>query len=174
MNSGQNIIITAHVRDESLFFYDWLHNNTILIILTKPELNAYGEVFHNVCIKKNVTVYCLNQELDMSKDYKLGKREKEIIDSLLSIHEDAKRVITHPKFTRESDAQNRELFDYVAGKNLDNHYIYEKSKNPVKIDRDRKKALMKYCMIFKNEEARVKRLQKYVGIAQKVGKLIRI
>jgi hypothetical protein len=165
----------AHVRDESIFFYDWIDKNSLIVILTKPELGVYEEVFQDVCRKKGCTVYSINDDIDMDKDYSLSERAKSIIDSVLEEFDGKNvKIITHPKFTRESDPQNRELFDYVAAKYLDNHYIYKKSDVDKLLSNGRKRSLMKYCMIFKNEDDRLERFYNYVTIAQKIHTLRKI
>lgn len=168
---GKNIIILCNVRDESIFFYKFLNQDSIIILLNKPQINIYNDIFNEFCNKMGCTVYFVGETFDDNSD-KITDRSKRIIDRILEYYYDENtKVITHPLYTKKSDIQCRNLYDYLKTKNINNHYAYTVSYQENKIENFQKVMLMRYSMIFKNDNEKEEQFQKYLKLAKKVGKL---
>ena len=130
----------AHVRDETIYFYDQLGPNTTIILLAQPKCYAIKKIFLDFMNDLGTTVIDLREEETFDPDYKLSIKSIKIIGSLLRDYK-FKKIITHPKYSRESDPQNRALYDFVndlliAQNRKYLHYIYKKDNNQENINKN--------------------------------------
>lgn len=168
---GKNIIILCNVRDESVFFYKFLNQDSIIILLNKPQLKIYNDIFNEFCNKIGCTVYIVGETFSQNEE-NISERSKRVIDRILEYYYDENtKVITHPIYTKKSDPQCRSLYDYLKTKNLNNHYAYTLSYKENSVENFQKSMLMRYSMIFKNDKEKEDQFNKYLNLAKKVGNL---
>lgn len=127
--SNQNLILIAHVRDETVYFYDELGPTTTIILLSQPKCYALKKIFLEFMNDLGTTVIDLRENETFDPGYKLSKRSESIIISILRDY-NFEKIITHPKYDINNDPQNRELYDLTIKlmnkyKN-NNHYTYNK------------------------------------------------
>ena len=53
----------GHVRDESLYFHKWINHRTIIVLLTKPPLYVYDDIFQEYCSNLGCVVYNLKEKI---------------------------------------------------------------------------------------------------------------
>lgn len=127
--SNQKLILMAHVRDETVYFYDELGPTTTIILLSQPKCYALKKIFLDFMNDLGTTVIDLQEPETFDVDYIIGNRSLRIIRSFLRDYRFDK-IITHPRYSKENDSQNRALYDlirdYVAAIGKDNHYTYNK------------------------------------------------
>jgi hypothetical protein len=109
-SSNKNLIITAHVGEETAYFHSSLGPHTTVIMLTKPSCYQQNRVFLDYMCELGVTVYQLKESVIYDDNYVLSKRSAEIIGSILKNY-NFKNVITHPYYT--NDIQNKRLTELV-------------------------------------------------------------
>jgi len=170
--SNQKIIIIAKVKEETIYFYDFIDRNTTIILLTDPVNYCDKEKFINIIIDIGSTVIDLNENESMDENYKLSDRSKKIIADIL-LFNNYEKIITHPKNNRNYDPQNREIYDYISYlikyKGTNNHYTYNRSKNKINsISNKKKNAITLYCC---NDN---KKYTKYINITSYITGLINV
>jgi len=117
-------------------------------------------------------VYNLKEKICSNSKYELSVKSKNVIDSVLDDYNIGKsKVLTHPKYTKETDPQNRALYDYLTSKELSNHFVFSITQSKHSLPTIQKKALMKYSMIFKEDDTKHKQFIKYAEIAETIGNL---
>lgn len=125
--SNKNLIIMAHVMDETIYFYDQLGPTTTIILLTQPNCLILKKIFLEFMIDMGTTVIDLRETETFDPDYELSIKSKNVIKSLIRDY-NYDYIITHPKYSKYDDSQNRALFDYVSDVlnmfNKNNHYIF--------------------------------------------------
>lgn len=127
--SNKNLIIMAHVREETVYFYDQLGPTTTVVLLAEPICYAIKRIFLELMIDLGVTVIDLREKESFDKNYKMTPNSLAIIKSLLTEY-NFDKIITHPKYALSNDSQNRIIFDAVStilrsiGSN--NHFTYNK------------------------------------------------
>lgn len=170
--SYSHIIFMGHVRDETLYFYKWINNRTIIVLLTKPPLQTYDDIFQTFCVSKGCTVINLAEKSCFDEKYELSEKSKNIIDNVLNEYSSSNiKILTHPKYEKSSDPHNRALYDYITEKSPNNHFVFSMTKNKQILSDYQKKILIEYCMIFTDENTRRTQFIKYAQIAEKVGDL---
>lgn len=131
--SNKKLILIAHVRDETIFFYDQLGPLTTIVLLTEPKCFMLKKIFLDFMNDLGTTVIDLREDETFDAKYQMSERSFEIIRSLL-IENNFQFVITHPKYSFDNDPQNRALYDTVHGfidrlasiGRTVNHYTYNK------------------------------------------------
>ena len=130
--SNKNLIITAHVRDETVFFYDLLEGGqtTTIFLLSEPQNFGLKKIFLDFMNNLGVEVIDIREpEIINNPNYKMCTRSKQILDSLLK-NESFEKIIIHPRYAKENDPQNRALHDFVTDRaqryGLNNIYTYNK------------------------------------------------
>lgn len=117
-----NLILIAHAKDETIFFYDYITHNSLVVLLTKPSVRHDNEVLNDVIIKKGASLAYLDEIESFETDYELENRSKSKLSSIMATY-DFERIITHGAVSKKSDPQNRALFDYTKSLKLKNHYV---------------------------------------------------
>lgn len=129
--SNKNLILIAHVRDETVYFYDQLGPNTTIILLAKPNCYAIKKIFLDFMNDIGTTVIDLMEEETFDKNYIMTRKSINIIRTIL-LKYGYEKIITHPRYAIDNDPQNRAIYDIVSyiltkiGKC--NHYTYQKTK----------------------------------------------
>lgn len=130
--SNKNLIITAHVGEETAYFYHQLGPLTTIIVLTKPECYPEQKIFLDIMNDLGSTAISLGEDIDFDYDYRLSKRSQNIIGNFIQNYS-FKNIIIHPRYSRDNDPQNREIHDFVrqiaskSGDRLTNRlYTYNK------------------------------------------------
>lgn len=133
--SNKNLIITAHVGEETAYFWNLLGPNTTVIMLTKPERYIEQRIFLELLIDLGSTAISLDEDEDFDPEYILSVRSQNIIGNLIQNYS-FKNIYIHPKYPKTgigADPQNRELHDFVrqiqkeSGNRLKNKvYTYNK------------------------------------------------
>lgn len=132
--SNKNLIIIAHVREECVYFYEYLGPNTTIILLAEPKNKYIKKIFLELMIEMGVTVIDLCEKESFDDKYMMSKKSIDVIKSLLRDNK-YQRIITHQKYKISSDPQNRAIYDlvnqYVKNNKLNNHFTYDKNINNV-------------------------------------------
>ena len=81
--SNKYLVIIAHVRDETLFFYDYLGPLTTVILLTKPKCYAVMKIFLDLLNDLGSEVICLDENESKDKNYRMSQRSANIINSII-------------------------------------------------------------------------------------------
>jgi hypothetical protein len=113
--SNQTLIITAHVGEETAYFYHQLGPHTTVIMLSKPECYIEYRIFLELINDLGGTAITLDEDEDFSPDYVLGERSQNIIGNLIQNYS-FQRIVIHPKYPRTgngADPQNREIHDFI-------------------------------------------------------------
>lgn len=113
--SNKNLIITAHVGEETAFFYHELGPNTTVIMLTKPECYIEQRIFLELITDLGSTAITLEEEEDFNPAYLLSEYSQNVIGNLIQNYS-FQRIIIHPKYPKEgpgADPQNREIHDFI-------------------------------------------------------------
>lgn len=191
--SNKRLLIIAHVKEESVYFYDSIDSNTTIIVLTQPECYLIKNIFLELMIDRGVTVIDLKEKESMNPNYKLSDNSRKIIVNLITSNK-YDQIITHPKYQQSNDPQNRALYDLVFSliKRLgtNNHYtynkigVYGKPSLPCTV----KKGIFElYCRLDSgscktnkscftdknNDEVDIKTLQRYMDISSNISGLRR-
>jgi hypothetical protein len=154
--SNKKILLIAHVRDETIYFYDNIDSLTTVILLASPKSKVLKQIFLECMNKIGATVVDLDEQETFDPKYQMSAKSTSIIKKLLSGYK-YQYIITHPRYTKESDSQNRALYDiaeYMC-KNLGtyNHYTFGyKEKNNRNMINPRKEYMIRlYCKVLGNE-----------------------
>jgi hypothetical protein len=125
--SNQKLILCAHVRDETVFFYDQLGAHTTVVLLSQPQCYGLKKIFLDLANDLGTTVIDLREPETFDPDYRLSDRSIQIICTLLA-EQKFQHIITHPLYSADSDPQNRALTilvtELVKRLKLSNHYTY--------------------------------------------------
>lgn len=148
-SSNKNLIITAHVGEETAYFHDMLGPHTSIIMLTRPACYQQNRVFLDYMNDLGVTVYQLDEEVTYENSYRLSKKSGEIIGSILKNHT-FQNIITHPYFS--NDPQNMRLTEIT--KMMSDIYdlplsTYNFVENDVKLCKIHKGIIELYCKAVK-------------------------
>lgn len=155
--SNKNLILIAHVRDETVFFYDELGPNTTIVLLAQPRCYGLKKIFLEFMNDLGTTVIDIREDETFDPKYVIKNRSKQIIKKLLE-ENTFEKIITHPRYKINNDPQNRVLYDIVSeivkvtGSN--NHYTYnkiEKSEKPKKPCGIKKGILEIYSKVLDSE-----------------------
>lgn len=156
--SNRNLIIIARVREETVYFYDQLGTTTTVILLAEPECYALKYLFLEFMIEMGTTVIDLREKESFDQDYQMSKNSLGVIKSVLTEYKYDK-IITHPKYSKENDPQNRAIFDTISRMvkflGSDNHYTYNKigKYGEPNIPCGTKKGILElYCKIVTDDE----------------------
>lgn len=176
--SNNKIIITAHVGEETGYFYDELGPHTTIIVLTKPECYLHKKIFLDLMNDLGTTAIMLDEDEDFNERYMLGQRAQKIIGSLLKNY-DYKHIIIPPKYEIQQDPQNREIYNFVTkivretnkinGKFKNKLYTYNKIGGKKEICDIQKGIIELYCRIAEeNNELNADSYRNFMGIATKI------
>lgn len=182
--SNQKLIIMARVREDLVYFFDELGPTTTIILLAEPDCYDLKYIFLEFMIAIGATVIDLREKETFDVNYKLSKKTTDIIRSILTNNKYDK-IITHPKYPKENDSQNRALYDYVSTllKNLGikNHYTYNKigeyGKPDIPIEGSlRNSMLLLYSKAAAQDDMKSakKYYENYLNISSKISGLRRI
>ena len=129
--SNKNLLIIAKVCEETIYFNDILDNITTIVLLTEPRCYAIKRAFIEAMIQKGVTVIELKEFETFDSLYKMSNSAERIITNLIE-QNTYQHIVTHPRYYKKGDSQNREIFDIVSKlvkrKKSDNHFTYNKIK----------------------------------------------
>lgn len=145
--SNKTLIVIAHVRDETIYFYDELGPNTTIILLSQPKCYAIKKIFLEFMSNIGTTVIDIQNEETFEKSYRLDNRTIKIITNLLNDYKYSK-IFTHTDTINSS--QNIELYklikEYIKLMKMDNHYTYNKIMSSENIPCGIKKGILElYC-----------------------------
>jgi len=172
--SIDQLIILAHTKDETVFFYDFITSKTVVVLLTKPFRLSEEEIIMEVMIKKGATLIKLNVTETFDSDYKMDDdTKKKLVGCIRSIR--AKKILTMPKIEKEFDSQNRAIFDFIKTLNFNEHYVVNLSDtvSPNKVvGKDIMYFMKMYASIYKTTEQR-ERLKIYIDTYNKVFDLLK-
>jgi len=168
--SNKTLIIIAHVRDETIYFYDNLGPNTTVILLSQPKCYAIKQIFLEFMNNIGATVIDIKNTETFDKNYRVDNRSVKIIMNLLKDYNYSK-ILTHPETV--NDPQNRELSklikDYMKIRNMNNHYTYNMITNKTTIQGIQKGILELYCRASNKENKIDMELYKnYTNIASRI------
>lgn len=179
--SNKKLIVMAHVRDETIFFYDQLGPDTTIVLLAEPKCFLLKKIFLDFMNDLGTTVIDLRENETFDINYQMSTKSLEIIRSLF-IKNHFQYVITHPKYLLENDPQNRILYDtafeFIERLGTKNHYTYDKIgkygtlNSPCGI----KKGIIElYCRAESSDESIDKNLyENYVGITSNISGIRKI
>lgn len=179
--SNKRLIVMARVSEETVFFYDNLDRNTTIILLAQPDCYTLKHLFLKLMADIGVTVVDLQEKESFDPQYMISPRSGTIISNLISNYK-YDLIITHPKYNRNNDPQNRALYDLVTllekELGLNNHYTYNMIKYPAsaKTPRKVKRGILElYCRVGnKNNVLDEDKFQNYVNISSRVNGLKKI
>ena len=179
--SNKKLIVMAHVRDETIFFYDQLGPETTIVLLTEPKCYMVKKIFLDFMNDLGTTVIDLRENETFDINYQMSTRSLEIIRSLL-IENHFQNVITHPKYTLENDPQNRILyntvFEFIKRLGTKNHYTYNKigKYGNANVPCGIKKGIIElYCRAETSDASLDKKLyENYVGITSNISGIRKI
>lgn len=133
--SNQTLIVTAHVGEETAYFYHQLGPNTTVIMLSRPDCYIEQRIFLELINDLGSTAISLEEDEDFDPEYELSERSQNIIGNLIQNYS-YQRILIHPKYPKSgpgADPQNRELHDFIrqiqrkSGDKLKNRvYTYNK------------------------------------------------
>lgn len=171
--SNKKLIIIAKVREEMVYFYDQLDRHTTVILLTEPDCYPIKHIFLEFMNDLGVTVIDLREKETFDQNYKLSSRSKEIIQKIIYEYR-YKQIITHPKYDRNNDPQNRELHDFVsdliAKLKTDNHYVYKKTDDKIIVPCETKLRILKMYASIGNYDRKLneKMYNNYIKITERI------
>ena len=173
--SNKKLLIIARVREESIYFYDILDRHTTIVLLTEPDCYAIKYLFLEFMNDIGATVIDLREKETVDPLYKISEKSQKIISSLIYDYK-YEQIITHPKYTKTNDPQNREIYDLVTKLvhevESDNHYTYNKipsNVSPILPSKIKKGVLELYCRSHsKNNNIDQNMLQKYINISSRI------
>jgi len=182
--ANHKLIVMARVREDIVYFFDQLGPTTTIILLAEPDCYELKYVFLEFMISIGATVIDLREKETFDVDYKISKKSFDIIKSILTTY-DYDKIITHPKYSRENDSQNREIFDVISGLinaiKSNNHYTYNKigRYGYPDIPKDgslKKNILLLYCKAAAQDdlEAAKRLYDNYVSISSHISGIIKI
>jgi hypothetical protein len=127
--SNQKLILIAHVRDEIVYFYDQLGPRTTIVLLAEPACYALKKIFLEYLNDIGTTIIDLREQETFDPTYTITQRSFQIIQKLLRENK-YEMIITHPMYSKNSDPQNRALYDIVhqftTRFRTNNHFTYNK------------------------------------------------
>jgi hypothetical protein len=127
--ANHTLIVMARVREDIVYFFDQLGPTTTIILLAEPDCYELKYVFLEFMISIGATVIDLREKETFDVNYKMSKKSFDIIKAILTQY-DYDQIITHPRYSRDNDSQNREIFDVVSTLinviRSNNHYTYNK------------------------------------------------
>lgn len=179
--SNKKLLVIARVREESVYFYDQLAPTTTVILLAEPACYALKRIFLEIINDIGATVIDIREKETFDPSYEMSQRSKKIITTLLH-NESYDQIITHPRYSRENDPQNRAIFDLISANVKDlgtnNHYTYNKigqygtPQLPCKV----KMGIFEiYCaLITENNEIDDSVLQNYIDISSNISGIRKI
>jgi hypothetical protein len=173
--SNKNLILIAHVRDETVYFYDQLGRTSTVVLLAQPSCYALKKLFLEFMIDLGTTVIDLREDESFDPNYEMSEKSIATITKLLTEYKYDK-IITHPKYAKDNDPQNRAIYDLVSQiinkTDTDNHYTYNKigingiPELPCGV---KKGVLELYCTILaKNHKLDKKVYDNYVNITSNI------
>lgn len=179
--SNKRLIIIARVSEETIYFYDSLDRNTTIILLSEPDCYAIKYMFLELMADLGVTVVDLQERETFDPSYTLSLKSIKIISTLIKDNT-YEQIITHPKYNRINDPQNRALYDLVIQllreNRLNNHYTYNMLKciSSNKLPCKAKITVFDlYCRLGnKNNKLDEKQFLAYVNTSAKIDGLRRI
>jgi hypothetical protein len=165
--SNKTLIIIAHVRDETVYFYNELGPHTSIILLTQPKCYALKKIFLEFMGNMGVTVIDIKNKEAFDDNYRLDNKTIKIIMNLLKDYKYDK-ILTHPITT--NNPQNRELCklitEYTKITKLNNHYTYNKTPKQFLLCDIQKNILELYCRLTVDEcTLDVEQYKNYINIA---------
>jgi hypothetical protein len=110
--SNKNLIIIAHVGEETAYFWHQLGPLSTVIVLTKPDCYIEQRIFLDLMNDLGSTAISLDEDVDFNPEYILSERSQNIIGNLIQNYS-FRNIIIHPKYPKENDPQNREIHDFV-------------------------------------------------------------
>lgn len=173
--SNKKLIIIARVREESVFFYDSLDKDTTIILLAEPKCYPIKRIFLEFITNIGGTVIDLREKESFDPKYKLSKRSRQIITRLIT-ENSYDKIITHPKYSRKNDSQNREIFDFVSlvirAIETDNHFTYNKigiNGSPMLPCKVKLEMFKLYCRLGNDDEKiDTVMLQNYINVSSNI------
>ncbi|VBB18857.1 hypothetical protein YASMINEVIRUS_1389 [Yasminevirus sp. GU-2018] len=179
--SNRNLIVIARAREESVFFYDSIDRNTTIVLLAEPNCYPIKRIFLEFMTDIGATVIDLREKESFDSNYKMTKRSQQILAKLIT-ENSYDKIITHPKYSRNNDPQNREIFDFVSlmvrALGTNNHYTYNKigvNGNPKLPCKVKMGIFELYCrMGNNNDEINRQMLQNYINISSNISGIRRV
>ena len=116
----KNIVIVSHCRDEIVYFYDMISQNSIVVLITKPNTQNEYNIFNNFIIDTGCRCIQLDEIDTFNMSFTLSLKTQGIISDLLSYNIP---VITQVRATIESDIVSRKVYDYIDSLHYEQHYV---------------------------------------------------
>jgi len=179
--SNERLILIARVREETVFFYDSIDRNTTIVLLAQPSCYALKRVFLEVMNDMGATVIDLKEKETFDPSYKISDKSRKIITTLINDYTYDK-IITHPRYPKDNDSQNRALFELasnlIKSVGTDNHYTYNKigiNGNPKMPCKTKRGILELYSSLATdNKEIAKEMFQNYLNITANISGLRRV
>lgn len=161
MESYDNIIFFAHIKDEVVLFYKFITANSLVILLTDPITDRHDEIFNELMNEKRCTYVKLGDSENFNEHYALSTSIKNQIRGILNTFQ-RHRVITHGPIRRTEDPQNRALYEFMLELKIPDHHTidYDENSNNT-VDTIQRYYIKRYA---ENN----KQFSTYVGVASKI------
>ena len=175
--SNKNLIIIGHVRDETIYFFDYLGPRTTVILLAEPKCYAIKKLFLELLNEYGSTVIDLREEESFDEKYVMTKKSGDVITRILDEYT-FEKVITHPPYS--NDPQNKSIYDLVSSFNKKtnklNHYVYKIDiKNLVEPCAMKKGIIELYSKIASsNKESYEKIYKNYIDITKTISGIVQV
>ncbi len=174
MTEYDNLIIMAHAKDETIFFYDFITPRSVVLLLTKPYLKHDEDIMKDVIIRKGATLITFNVVEGFDINFKLDNDTKKMLKSYISSTSIGK-IITLGNIAKDIDPQNREIYSFINGLNLKNHYMVHYDVTGKKqVSRTVIEYMNRYASSYKLDKQRKIRMDAYLDTYTKITGLKRV
>lgn len=148
-----NIVLMAHPKDESVFFFNYITNKTLVILLANSNQDLNNNIMKSFMLKRGATLVCLNDIEDFDVTYEISNKLKMIIKEYIDVS-NFEKIITHTKIKIETDVQNRRLYEFVRSLKLNNHYtiVYDSTLPLRKLQTQQMVWLKKYSNLYQEKK----------------------
>jgi len=175
--SNKNLIIIGHVRDETIYFFDYLGPHTTVILLAEPKCYAIKKLFLELLNEYGSTVIDLREEESFDEKYVMTKKSGDTITRFLNDYT-FEKVITHPPYS--NDPQNKAIYDLVTSFNRKinklNHYVYKiDNKNLTEPCAMKKGVIELYSKLSSNDRDTFEKIyNNYINITKTISGIFKV
>jgi UDP-N-acetylglucosamine 2-epimerase (non-hydrolysing) len=136
----ENIIIFAHPDDETIFFYDFIHERTLLILVTKPNDANRMITLEKLVLHKGCKLICLDEVDKYSANDISAKVKEDILNIILTTNYNS--LITHGRNGEYGHFAHKAIYKFISDLNLKNSFTI--NYNAIKAGGMYRKELYKY------------------------------
>jgi hypothetical protein len=146
--SQNNIVIISHCRDEIVYFYDYIDNTSLLVLVSKPSSKRDYDIFNKFVVEVGCRCIELDEMDTFNPSFQLSNKTKDVITNLLEYN--PRMIITQAKATMTSDIISRRVYDHVSSLKTKIHYVPQFNLN--KINKQMMLLPKKYIKIYANND----------------------